>query len=120
MVVSRLPAYPARGRLETALDLLFPPKCVGCGRVGRWICAHCWPEVHWLGENQDDVAGPASPLDRILGVAMFESVAREAVHALKFEGHHAIAPFMGRLMAQRAESLRAEIVVPVPLHRSRR
>jgi ComF family protein len=120
MLVSQLPEYPPRSRLESALDLLFPPKCVGCGRIGRWICARCWPAVHWLGANQDDTPRPGSALERVIGVAMFEGTAREAVHALKFEGQHAIAPLLGRLMAERARAFPTDLVVPVPLHRSRR
>jgi ComF family protein len=51
---------------------------------------------------------------------VFGGIARDAVHALKFQNHHAIAPMMARLMASRVEAVRADVVIPVPLHPSRR
>ena len=128
-----MPDYPPAALLERGLDLLFPPMCVGCRRVGRWICARCWPQVPWIVERKCFECGRTSPtvtcvrcsgasssLDRLIAVALFEDVAREAVHALNFNGRHAIAGMMGRLMAAAATGVRADIVVPVPLHRSRR
>lgn len=64
-------------------------------------------------------AGAVTSLDSLVAVAEFDGVAREAVHALKYNGRHAIAGMMGRLMGRVApEPL--DVVVPVPLHRSRR
>jgi ComF family protein len=56
----------------------------------------------------------------VVSVAPFEGAAREAVHALKYENKHAIAPMMGRLMARAARDLEAELVVPTALHSTRR
>jgi hypothetical protein len=27
------------------LDLLFPPRCAGCGRGGQWFCPQCQAEI---------------------------------------------------------------------------
>jgi len=59
-------------------------------------------------------------LDGLIAVARFDGVAREAVHTLKYQGRHAISGMMGRLMAGAAAGLKVDVVVPVPLHRSRR
>ena len=38
---------------NAALDLLFPPKCVACGREGAYLCDTCEPTLtvvnqqHW-------------------------------------------------------------------------
>lgn len=118
MQESVLPQYPEPTRIERALDLLFPPVCVGCGRVGRWICPRCWTRVSWVGERESPGTTPS--VEQLVGVAMFTGTAREAVHALKFENHHAIAPMMARLMAARLGAGEAGLVVPVPLHPSRK
>jgi ComF family protein len=55
-----------------------------------------------------------------VAVAPFEDVVREAVHALKYEGRHAISSTMGKLMAGSCREFEAELVVPTPLHVSRR
>jgi ComF family protein len=55
-----------------------------------------------------------------LAVAQYEDVAREAVHALKFNGRHAISGLLARLMAATAGQAGATAVAAVPLHPSRR
>lgn len=127
------PQYPPPSRTERALDLLFPPMCVECRRVGRWICTGCWNRVAWLRNATCGVCGAASAhnpcrrcarqsssLRSVVAVAPFEGAAREAVHALKYEGKHAIAPMMGRLMAEATRDLDVDLVMATPLHTARR
>ena len=101
-------------RLASAsLDLLYPPKCVGCEREGRFLCASCLDTLpHLLPPfclrcSQPIARGDAcrrclsSPLDIDGIVAPFrmEGAAREAVHRLKYRNLRAIAPLMGELLA---------------------
>ena len=60
-------------------------------------------------------------LDAVLAPFPMEGVAREAVHQLKYRGVRAIAPEMGRLLAERLSGAlsRVDVVVPVPLHSRR-
>lgn len=114
-----LPAYPQPALFEQGLDLLFPPVCVGCRRVGRWICVDCWKAVRWIHERTCFECGRPSPtvtcvrcngkglsLDRLIAIAEFEGTAREAVHHLKFHRHHAISSLLGRLMAEAARGVK--------------
>lgn len=127
------PGYPARGAVERALDLLFPPLCVSCRRIGRWICAECWEAVSWklgstcmscgvLSAGQlCETCGPVpSALRSVVAVGSFDGSIREAVHALKYEERHAIASTMGALMAQAATGIPARVVAAVSLHPGRR
>jgi ComF family protein len=78
-----------------------------CGRVSATNpCSRCGPSD--------------SRLDRVVGVAEFEGVAREAVHALKYEEKHAISGLLGRLMAGAASHIEADLLVHAALHPSRR
>jgi ComF family protein len=127
------PSVPRTPRIERALDLLFPPVCVGCHRVGGWLCPRCWNQVEWLHTATCGVCGRQSAvnpcpgcapgrssLDAILAVAHFKEPARSAVHALKYEDRHAISGLMGRLMALPATDLAADAVVHVALHPRRK
>src|SRR5205807_2438704 len=111
VTTEQAPAYPPSPLLERGLDLFLPPTCVGCRTVGRWICTECWPATAWLpprtctgcGRIWIDTPcahclGIASSVDDLDAIAAFEGTAREAVHALKFHGHHAIHGVMGRIM----------------------
>ena len=126
------PIYPAPGLIERGLDLLFPPVCAGCRRVGRWICLRCWQEMAWIlaqtcarchqptdGDGCTHCPGAGEDPRVVAAAARFEGTAREAVHVLKYHRHHAIAPLMGRLMADAAGDVQADVIVPVPLHPSR-
>lgn len=134
MVTSLLPpAYPPASPASRILDLLFPPTCVGCRTVGRWICEPCWQGMDWLMEHRCARCGefvaeracshPPSdrfPFDEVCVAAQFTGAAREAVHALKYEGRHAISGLMGAVMAEAAQRVDADVVIGVPLHARRR
>jgi ComF family protein len=117
-LVVRLPAYPSPSLTERVLDEIFPPLCVGCRRIGRWICDRCWPRVAWIGPNEQ-LPVPYG-VDAVVAVAEHEGAAREAVHALKFGERHAISAMMGRLMAEAVLPYGIDTVAPVPLHPARR
>jgi ComF family protein len=132
---------PVRGLRARALDLIFPPRCVGirdpnknrrCGKAGHWICPRCWETIKWLG--MDECARCAGQFSRdgtcasclsegasvsVRAVAQFEGAAREAVHALKYAGHTDIASVLGPLMADRLPA-DTSAIIPVPLHFTRR
>jgi ComF family protein len=113
-----------------ALDVAFPPRCLGCGDFGEYFCedclasaprakaesrcARCWMRTY----------GPCRDCARFQRrfVALrtpfvYDGIAKSAVHALKFEGVSALAPTMGPLIAEtfRQWSPAVESIVPVPL-----
>jgi ComF family protein len=124
-------------RLRTAiLNLLFPPRCVGCKKRGAWFCAACLavvprivpPLCHRCGEP---LARPGDlcyncrreplQIDGIRSVALFEGPLRQAVHHLKYTGQRGLASSLGSLLVEywQGNSLPADVLVPVPLHASR-
>ena len=99
-----------------ALDLLLPRRCVGCGGAGAFLCDRC-------------IAGAARAVDTTgvglqLVLAPFEmtGAAQKAVHRLKYTGVRGLASPMGAAMAQhlRRHGVSPDVIVPVPLHPSRR
>lgn len=135
------PALPL-GR--AALDLLFPPACLACRRAtggGRpGLCGPCWSAVAFIERPfcerlglpfaQDLGAGLLSPeamadppvFGRARAVARFEEgPARRLMHGLKYGDRLDLARPLGAWMARAGADLLAEadLVVPVPLHRSR-
>ncbi|MHB0878947.1 MAG: ComF family protein [Anaerolineae bacterium] len=102
------------------LDFVYPPRCVGCGRFGAWICDGCLAEVPPLRDRRpltlpDGTAFPVWSVGAHLGVL------RTAVHALKYEDERVLAGPLGALLAGvwRVESVDADCIVAVPLHRAR-
>ncbi|MFH0847644.1 MAG: ComF family protein [Chloroflexota bacterium] len=120
---------------EKALDLLFPCRCVGCGKEGDFICPDCqkllrpvetpFCPICGKPQNSDGICASCRELkleiDGIRSVFRFEGVAREAVHQLKYNQVRALAPRIGEFMTTylRGNHLPGEVLVPVPLHAAR-
>lgn len=82
------------------LDLLYPPKCVFCGKLLRdgekdW-CGACQSSLPWAGEPEK-VCAPAT---RCAAPLWYRGDVRESFHRYKFEGRDFYAEPYGRLMAQ--------------------
>ena len=110
---------------ETALDLLFPPKCPFCRRVvdSPGVCGACEKALPWTAEAEGLRTGPdglvcAAPL-------FYEGQVRDALLRLKFHGAEHLARPLGALVARcAAERLSGEFDavtwVPVGPKRLRR
>lgn len=120
------------GRLgRAALDLLFPPRCVGCGSSGAFLCDGCSsslvralpPRCPYCWQPSSD--GGACPgchldpsgLDGLRTAFVYQGVARELVHSLKYRRMTALGGTMGSLLAEAARryGLVVDVAVPVPL-----
>lgn len=105
--------------IQAALDLIFPPCCVNCGRVDAQWCARCWHDL---------AAFPVSPAFRQVtaGFAAASSgphdgILRQAVHALKYENFPAVAALLGSRLSETLAQVgwTVDAVVPVPLGEQR-
>ena len=125
------------------LDLVFPPRCVGCQRSGQWFCNYCAQTVQPTHPQQTcrscdsplstDVAVQGAPclncrnpLGLIRAAALHVPPLEGAIHALKYEGRAELAPSLARYLraATMADPWPAIIagldgIVPVPLHEGR-
>jgi ComF family protein len=101
--------------VTVGMDLLFPPLCVNCERVGSFLCPHCLATVHQAPERV--VPG----LDGVQVRADFEGAVRTALHAFKYEGLTRLADPLGALLCEALAGLggRVDVVTAVPLHASR-
>ncbi|HDQ72193.1 MAG TPA: ComF family protein [Chloroflexi bacterium] len=136
----RVPLVETAGRYwrdlsRQLLNLFFPPRCMGCGRVGVHLCADCSDLVPRVLSPFCVRCGDAvetgrfckrcrvSPLriESVRSVACFEGFIQEAIHHLKYDGHFALAEPLGGLMANywAACGHPVDVVVPVPLHAQR-
>lgn len=111
--------------LRTAIDLLFPARCIVCGRGDDFLCDRCTAAMkHADPPDSPDGwrGGPPGHAGDPWPLFWYEGTARKAVLALKFRGYWAGAEAMGELMAELAvhEQFAFDAVVPVPLHNRRR
>ncbi|MFC1901201.1 ComF family protein [Chloroflexota bacterium] len=118
-----------------ALDLIFPQKCIGCGKEGSVICHRCQaslprimpPLCPLCGRPQssgilcpDCVSWKAS-LDGIRSPFRFEGTAQQAVYQLKYGNLRILIESLANLLADylAANEIPCDTLVPVPLHSKR-
>lgn len=105
--------------IDVSVDLLFPPRCAGCGRVDYVWCEYCQERLEKT--IFPERVQPLAPLAAIAATGVHEGVIREAVQGLKY-GHATILaqPLSERLVAQlNRQNWTIDIIVPVPLHKTR-
>lgn len=142
-VVARLSDVGRRaGRV--ALDLVFPPSCLACRRAVAAtdaLCPACWGAIRFVERPFCERLGTPFPLDlgaegllspdaianppvyaRARCVCQFDDgPARQLVHRLKYGDRLELAKAMGAWMARAGDEIlvEADLLVPVPLHRTR-
>ncbi|TET68536.1 MAG: ComF family protein [Dehalococcoidia bacterium] len=119
----------------TALDLLFPQYCVGCGKEGRLICSSCRQSLPRIAPPICPRCGRPQPsgilcpdcvswqakLDGIRSPFRFEGVMRQAIHQLKYRNLRALVVPLAKLLRDYliTNPVPGEILVPVPMHQKR-
>jgi ComF family protein len=146
VLTERPKLFPAaealRGALKLAADLLLPPVCISCRkRVGAHglLCGDCWAKIDFIvpplcsrlgvplpydtGEPSLSAAAIADPpvYDRARAAARYSSTMRDLIQSFKYGDRHEGVPLFGRWMAAAGAELLADadMIVPVPLYRSR-
>jgi len=121
---------------QSLLDLVYPPRCPGCGRMGIAFCERCRAQVELILPPVCRRCGCVLPqeglcarcralpssLDAVLAVAVFADPLRPAIHALKYENNTALAAPLGSMMVElwrRGGAPQADLILPVPLHTRR-
>ena len=97
-----------------ALDLIFPPRCVGCGAEGSYFCSRCQSALTYISHHHSHT----TEIDGIRSVYAYDGAVRQAVLQLKYYNVKALAVPLARLMSEfiRIHDLSADMLVPVPLH----
>jgi ComF family protein len=128
--------------MRWCVDIITPPKCLSCrGSVseGASLCVACWQKLTYLedpvcnvlgtpfayDEGPDALSAAAladpPPWDRGRAAVLFDDYAKGFVHALKYKDSTEAGLFMCRMMGRAGRDLiaDADVIIPVPLHRTR-
>ncbi|PZN96167.1 MAG: amidophosphoribosyltransferase [Hyphomicrobiales bacterium] len=131
-----------RAGFRAVIGIVYPPSCIACQAAtgeAQALCPQCWsglgfierPYCERLGtpfalDLGDGMVSPAAIADppvfaKARAVCRFDGTARELVHRLKYGDRTDLALTLGRMMAQAGRDLLrdADLIVPVPLHRTR-
>lgn len=125
-------AGPLPGKV---IDFFFPSHCIGCGKVGTFLCESCCrklpqislPICNKCGKPESTAVlcptcwGWQSQIDGIRSPFRFEGVIRQVIHELKYHNLKAIAGRSAELLFNylKFNPVPGEVLVPVPLHKRR-
>lgn len=132
-----------RAQFQTALQLVFPPRCIGCGDLVETdfqLCGSCWRDTPFIDglicdacgvplpgsetdepEFCDDCLKTVRPWQKGRAALLYEGRGRQMVLALKHGDRHEIVHPAAVWMANQARSLTAAdtLIAPIPLYWSR-
>ncbi|MBU1326608.1 ComF family protein [Patescibacteria group bacterium] len=118
------------------LDLFFPKRCIGCGKIGRYFCERCKLRIRVIGEREaicpvcekPAIGGAIHPrcksrysIDGLTSFFRYDGPVRKAIKTVKyrlvsdlvFEFIDLIPQFAIRQLDN------SQLLVPIPLHSSR-
>ncbi len=118
-----------------AIDWIFPPHCLGCGLEGEIICPDCYATIKRIPANVcpycnayvstsghcPSCKNQKPPYAQFRAFAYYGGVIREAVHQLKYQNDVGVARVLASYLLKviHAETWKIDLVVPVPLSRSK-
>lgn len=129
-----------RKQVQTAMQVIFPPRCVSCGEFVEEdfnLCGACWRGTPFVGgaicdacgtplpgapsevlETCDDCMSNPPPWTQGRAVFLYEGRARQMVLRLKHGDRHDIVHPAARWMAAAGKDVVTErtVVCPIPLH----
>ncbi len=117
------------------LDLLFPKRCVSCGKFGDYICADCFSKIEFVEYpvcpvcSRQAIGGKTHPvcrtglgLDGLIVACRYRGVVRQIVKAIKYKFAFDVAGLLVELVAAnmwRFSVPQNFVLVPVPLSERR-
>ncbi|HZT05921.1 MAG TPA: ComF family protein [Chloroflexota bacterium] len=120
---------------QVALDVLLPPRCVGCGRRGADVCDACVAALRPLGAHTCPRCSAHSPggrpcgscgrrlghLRAVIAAHPYQGTIRAAILAFKYRSRTRLAPFLVAALEPglARRPLAVDVVAPVPLSPAR-
>lgn len=118
-----------------AVDLIFPPVCAGCGKLGTSWCDACHQKVVHLPESVCDVCGKPEanasvclmcqgtrpPFAKMRSWAVFKPPLQNALHSLKYRRNIGLGQSLANVLDAQIKKLGWQIdtVIPIPLSKQR-
>ena len=131
------PVKIARDIISGVFDLIYPPFCLVCGQAGNeYLCAKCVEKIDIIEPPFCRKCGSPCEsyycsecktreyvFESACSAGIFEGALREAIHVFKYKNHimmaDPLAEFMARCFPTTYLAAKVDLVMPIPIHRSR-
>lgn len=126
-----------RSGMRIVFDILFPKFCVGCGRIGAYICSSCQNfierivdpicpvcEYYSFDGSTHDRCKSNYTIDGLISFFRYKGVVQKAIKQIKYRFVSDMVSYLVSLadvstVLENHASLKDATVVPIPLHSSR-
>ena len=98
------------------LDFLFPKKCVGCGRLGDYVCKDCQ-----VGIWEPEPAPVPQNLDGLICLWAYDGLMQKIIKKAKYSGLYNLLQFTisKSQIPNKSQFPNLQAIIPVPLYRDR-
>lgn len=118
---------------DTILDLIFPPRCVSCGKLGHYFCQTCIEEISYFSPQLCPYCHKQSPfgfthsncrkvygLDGLFVLGHYIGPLKRLVKKVKYQGVWRGLPEIASIVASSYHyKFKFNYLTPVPLSKSR-
>lgn len=127
---------PVQRVMSFVLDLLFPPRCAGCGRVDTMLCRDCQSAFELIQAPICPRCGQPQPAETVCkrctivqplyhtarSQYLYSGPLRRAIHALKYDGRRELSDTLAGMMLELVNSVAADqsvVLCAAPMHTAR-
>ena len=125
--------YTIKVSFDWVLDLVFPKFCLGCSRLGDYICSQCEQKIDFYDPQTCPYCELPSPyglvhprcqksqgIDGMFVLAHYQGLIKQIIHQVKYDGQFTLLEDVTRLMAAKYHGKYAfDYFVPIPLFKKR-
>lgn len=105
--------------IQTALSVLYPPFCAGCGRIGTHLCSRCAPLIRWQP--------PVALLTSLTTPSLFQKYAATEyappittlLHWWKYRSVRRVGPLLAKLLYYHYPVPSCDLITAIPLSPSK-
>jgi competence protein ComFC len=121
---------------DQIFELIFPARCVNCGRLGAFICPNCTAKIVTIRSQTCGICNRITPngktcprcrrkteLYSVLSYGYLKDpIMKKIVYSFKYEKLSAMAPTLAQMLIDKIteENLNFDLIVPVSISRKRK
>ncbi len=113
---------------EEILNLIFPPKCIFCGKLLNYdvklcICNDCNPKIPYLRNGKINLIKNNSYFDDVICICEYSGIIKDALKRYKFFNRPSYNMTFAQMMYSKISEMtdwkKVDIILSVPLHRKK-
>jgi ComF family protein len=109
-----------RHLFDACIDLIFPPRCAGCGRVDYVWCEQC--QLNLASIPIEPIINDTIPfMEFVASTGLHDGLLKEAVQGIKYGNVKLLGEELGKRLAEcvQTQDWTIDTMIPVPLHETR-